>query len=253
MMKQIHTDRLDPTEEQKARMLHNIREGHVQPNRLHRRNRVRRFAALLCAVLVAATSAVIAGGTPFGLQSSRRPKESWSDFGQTASYADKHVPGMKYVESFSTGYTFEKGFAYSTDVKDESWNTIGSYTSIYLHYRNGSQSINLHTETDRNSTAPVSHPEWYRIRIINGIPVYYREWQTISLPSDTQPTPEEEEKYNSGEININWDAQLTSRTESIYYFIKWTENGIDYLLSTYYPGALTEDDFFQMAEEIITS
>lgn len=252
-MKRDLLDRLNPTAEQKARMLYNILGGHVQHNWLHRRNRVRRLAALLCAVLVAATSAAIAGGTPFGLQSSRRTKESWSDFGQTASYADKYVPGMKYVESFSTGYTFEKGIAYSTDVKDKSWNTIGSYTSIYLHYINGSQSINLHTETDRNSTEPASHPEWYRIRIINGIPVYYREWQTISLPSDAQPTPEEEKKFNSGEININWDAQSTSRTESTYCFIKWTESGIDYLLSTYYPGDLTEDDFFQMAEEIITS
>lgn len=252
-MKQDLLDRLNPTEEQKARMLYNIQEGYVQPNRLHHRNRVRRLAALLCMVLVAATSVAIAGGTPFGLQSSRQPKESWSDFYQTASYADKYVPEMKYVQSFSTGYTFEKGFAYSTDVKDESWNTIGSYTNIYLHYTNGSRSLNLHAEINRNSTKPISHPEWYQIRIINGIPVCYREWQTISLPSDTRPTPEEDQKSNSGEININWDAQSTSRTESTYYFIQWTENGISYLLSTYHPGALTEDDFFQMAEEIITS
>ena len=34
MMKQIHTDRLDPTEEQKARMLAGIRRKAAQPRRM---------------------------------------------------------------------------------------------------------------------------------------------------------------------------------------------------------------------------
>ena len=241
----------DPTEEQKARMLHAIR-AQAAP-RPRRRKPVRRMALALCAVLTVAVVGAVAGGTPFALQS-RSGDRTWTDFRETAVIAAEIAPDMKFVERFSTGYAFVSGSERLTDVKDQSWNTIDTKTEVYLTYENetgDSLSLTAGAAADED-TVPVP-AEQYEMRLVGDIPVYYRALHTITLPSGAQPTADEQQRFDAGEININYDAADTVRQESTYYFIRWTDSGTAYHLATYAPAALTPDDFFQMAAELIAA
>lgn len=217
----------------------------------------RRTAIVLCAVLAIAVTGAVAGVIGSGkvayLASSLRWNASWTDFNKTEQYAERNVPGMKYVESFSTGFTFYKGWENWTDKRDEADQTLESYPGIILGYQN-EDGVKVSFDVDPVQTdMQYGENPFEETREIDGIPVGYRAMRSITLPSGTKPTEEEQALFDSGEINIGWDAEDTAREESTFYRVSWVQDGNSYAIYTYQPGDLTKDDFFQMAAEVIAA
>lgn len=215
-----------------------------------RRPFVKRLAAVALVAAVAVTGAV-AGSGVVGWYSSTWLDQNWTDFSQTAEYVQEHVPGAKYIESFSNGYTFEKGYESTVDKRDEGGNTLGSFTGVMLYYKKDGVKFTLEAEPVQEE-GQYSSP-YDTVRTVADTEVHYREIKDITLPPDgsIQPTEEEQEAFERGEINIAYGS--SEREENTFYRVAWIENDIAYSLYTFELGDLTEDDFFQMAREIIAS
>lgn len=221
----------------------------VQPSKVHRPF-AKRLAAVVLVAVVAVTGAVAGSGVT-GWYSNTWLDQNWKEFSQTAEYVQEHVPGAKYVESFSNGYTFDKGYEDTVDKRDESSNILGSFTGILLDYEKDGAQVTL-------DASPVQEEGQYTspydtVRTVGDTEVHYREMKNITLPPDgsIQPTAEEQAAFERGEINIAYVS--STREEDTFYSVSWIENDISYSIYTFDPANLKEDDFFQMAQEIIQS
>lgn len=247
-------------------MLHQCAEGLEAPDTLKTRidfalkngvkpSKVRRpFAKRLAAAALVAALAVtgaVAGSGVTGWYSNTWLDQNWKDFSQTAEYVQEHVPGAKYVESFSNGYTFDKGYENTVDKRDDSGNTLGSFTEVMLNYEKNGAEVTLGAELVQEEGQYTS--PYDTVRTVGDIEVHYRAMKDITLPPDgsIRPTEEEQAAFERGEINIAYGS--SAREEHTFYSVSWIENDISYSIYTLNPGDLTEDDFFQMAQEIIES
>jgi len=204
-----------------------------------------------CIVAAVGVTGAIAGSGVVSLSSHTYHDKAWKSFSDTASYAEQYVPEAKYIESFSNGYTFQKGNTSTVSKNDENYHSLGTYTDLFLIYGKDGKSVFFEAGPVQEDLSYES--EFGTVRKVGDIDVRYREMFSIYLPPDgsIKPTAEEQAKFDAGEINIGYGTE--TREEMTYYAVKWVENGISYDISTYEPGELTEDDFFQMASEIINS
>lgn len=239
---------LEAPDKLKTRIDFALKNG-VKPSKV-RRPLAKRLAAVALVAVVTVTGAVAGSGVK-GWYSSTWLNQNWKDFSQTAAYVQEHVPGAKYVESFSNGYTFDKGYEDTVAKRDESGNTLGSFTGILLDYEKNEAHVTL-------DASPVQEEGQYTspydtVRTVGETEVHYRAMKSITLPPDgsIQPTAEEQAAFERGEINIAYGS--SARKEDTFYSVSWIENDISYSIYTMEPCGLTEDDFFQMAREIIES
>lgn len=117
----------------KTRIDFAIRSGEAQAP-VRRRPKWGKKLAAVCMVAALAVTGAVAGSGVVGWYSSTMLNQNWTDFSETAEYVQEHVPGAKYVASFSNGYTFDKGYEDTVDKRDDSGNTLGSFTGIMLTY-----------------------------------------------------------------------------------------------------------------------
>lgn len=217
----------------------------------------RRRTIAVCAVLAVAVTGVAAGvigsGKTAYLAETLRWNATWTDFDKTAQYAEDNVPGMKYVKEFSNGLTFVKGWENWTDKRDEEHNTLGSYPGMILRYQNEEGTEVSLDAAPVQADMPYEPSPFAEIREIDGVQVGYHAMRSITLPSGTKPTEEEKAQFDSGEININWDSEDAPREEATFYRVSWEQDAVGYTIYTYDPGNMTEDDFFQMAAEVIAA
>ncbi len=204
-----------------------------------------------CAVAAIAVTGAIAGGGVMSVSSHSYHDKAWKDFDETASYAEQYVKDAKYLESFTNGYTFEKGNTDTCSKNDENGNSLGLFTGIMLSYEKDGAALLFDAEPVQEEFNYSS--EYDTVRTIDDVDVSYREMFCIYLPPDgsEKPTAEEQAKFDAGEINIGYGSE--TREEQTYYVVRWVEDGISYNIGTYDPADLTEDDFFQMASEVIGS
>ncbi len=238
---------LETPDQLKTRIDFALRSGEAQaPAR--RPKWGKKLAAVCLVAALAVTGAVAGSGAVTGWYSSSRFADEWNDFSETAEY----MPDAKYIESFSNGFVFEKGCEQPVDKRDESNNTIETFTGINLTYKKGDVDLIFGAEpVQEDASYSVNDSEYGTNRMIGDVKVHYYAMPMIVLPADAEPTAEEQAAFDRGEINIAWDGANTEREDITWHSVSWIEDGISYRISTLNPGDLTENDFFQMAQEVI--
>lgn len=239
---------LEAPDRLKTRIDFALRSGETQAP-VRRRPKWGKKLAAVCLVAALAVTGAVAGSGVVGWYSSTMLNQSWTDFAETAEYVQEHVPGAKYVASFSNGYTFDKGYEDTVDKRDDSGNTLGSFTGIMLTYEKDGADLTFAAEPVQEEGEYTS--PYDTVSTVAGTEVHYREMKGIALPGDgsIQPTAEEQAAFERGEINIAYGS--SEREENTFYRVSWIEDGLAYSIYTYNPGTLTADDFFQMAQEVI--
>ena len=241
---------LQAPERLKTRIDFALRSGEQQAS-VRRRPQWGKKLAAACLVAALAVTGAVAGSGVTGWFSATRWDKSWKDFAQTAQYAQEHVAGAQYVSSFTNGYEFVTGSESTTDKRDDGNHTLESFTGLLLTYQKDGATVTADINPVQEEAVYTS--PYDTVRTIADIEVHYREMPCIFLPADgsVQPTAEELEQQENGEINISYGTQ--AREENTFYRVSWIRDGLAYSIGTYDPGTLTEDDFFQMAQEVIES
>ena len=239
---------LEAPDKLKTRIDFAIRSGEAQAPARRRAKWGKKLAAV-CLVAALAVTGAVAGSGVVGWYSSTMLNQNWTNFGKTAEYVQEHVPSAKYVEAFSNGYTFDRGYENTTDKKDESGNTLGSFTSVMMDYEKDGTEMTFEVEPVQEEGEYTS--PYDTVRTVADTEVHYREMKGITLPPDgsIQPTAEEQAAFERGEINIAYGS--SEREENTFYRVSWIEDGFFYSIYTLDSGDLTENDFFQMAQEVI--
>ncbi len=208
----------------------------------------KKLAAVIIVAAVAVTGAV-AGSGVVSISSHTYHDKAWKAFNETEAYAEMYVPDAKYVESFENGYKFASGNTSTASKDDATGNSLGTFTDLYLTYEKDGADIYF-------EAGPVQDDLTYgsifdTVKNIGDVEVHYRELFNIFLPPDesVKPTEEEQKRFENGEINIAYGTE--TREEKTYYTVRWIENDIAYTISCFDPAGLTEDDFFNMAAEVI--
>ncbi len=208
----------------------------------------KKLAAAVIVAAVAVTGAV-AGSGVVSITSHTYHDKAWKAFNETEAYAEMYVPDAKYVESFENGYKFASGNTSTASKDDATGNSLGTFTDLYLIYEKDGSDIYF-------EAGPVQDEITYdsifdTVKNIEGVDVHYRNLLSIYLPPDgsEMPTEEEQKRFENGEINIAYGTE--TREEKTYHTVRWIENDIAYDISCFDTADLTEDDFFNMAAEVI--
>lgn len=243
-------DGLKAPDKLKTRVDFAIRSGAPLPK--SRMKTWKRNAIALCAVLAVAVGGAFAGGKVVSWSTHSYIANGWTDFDKTASEAEAISPDLKVVDSFLSEFTFVQGNRDSIDKVDESGNKVESFPLLTLRYKND-KDVSLDVSVEPVQPEGIYDDPFDETRQIGDVTVGYRAIPQIFLPGDEseKPTAEEQAKMDAGEINIAYGTE--TREERNYYRVHWVENGLTYSIATFDESDLTADDFFQMAEDLITA
>lgn len=212
------------------------------------------LAAALCLTVVGA----LASGQFSALQTSLRTEDmrfSAEDLQQdTARVADGiAVPGQL------AGYAFQKGAVEYTDKLDDDGNRLSTYPSVAADYGtsiNGDGTVLTYTaraydsELDGPEATPAQSYEGQprETREIGGVTVSYRADRYLFLPSDEQPTAEEQALADNNELYISYGVD--EREQAVYQHISWQAGDVVYGLYTT-DTTLSADELFAAAADAI--
>ena len=207
------------------------------------------LTAAACVVFLSATA--LAAGAVTSITSWNRPDTRTTNFEDLSQIEEKSGIDVTAIDSFSNGYSFDYMEVEELTTQDDAGNDIASYKGISMEYtKEGSPDLYLSMDpteafgesSDESATA---------VKEYEGIKLYYNYDEYLSLPVDEEPTEEErlrEETDNHFFISDGSDERCTDYVSSVIFDI----DGITYCLMSF-DTSMTADDFFQMAEEIITA
>jgi len=154
----------------------------------------------------------------------------------------------KTIDAFDNGFSFEKAYIVNTKGLDDNDATVEEFKEIDYSYKAADgQKINLSISKPPVQEEPVNDPN-AQITTFNGIDLTYSAQNYRFVPPDYQLTEEDKAAEASGEVVFSYGSDEV--TDSAMQFLSWSDAGINYLLLAQDTN-LTQDDFINMAKEII--
>ena len=182
-----------------------------EEKKMKRFNMKKAVIATVAAVMVFGTLAVASSGVKFiASHSSVIPDYTkYSDL----STAETSVGVITNApENFSNGYRFSGINIVENSYENEEHNTIDSFRSISIRYKNGSDSVSYDVDPRPINAGYTSHST--DIIEENGITYYYNELHSKWVPGNYQPTDEEKAQVEAGTLNIGYGADKISYSDS---------------------------------------
>lgn len=218
------------------------REREEKPRR-KRINLRRTVIAAIAAVMLLSVTAYAASGE----MGSWNAKETGRKFRElpTAEYCLSelgYVPLM--TESFANGYSFTEGGIEEKSFTDKSGGVMEEYLSLSLDYEKDGDKLSL--SADKFHTALDMSGD--NSRVMGGVKVVYDSYINKVVPADYELTAEDIEARDSGELVFSYGAEYPElvHVQSVF----WELDGVKYFM-TQLDGALTEEELFAMAGELI--
>ncbi len=218
-------------------------KGREEKPRTKRTNLRRTVIAAIAAVMLLSVTAYAASGE----MGSWNAKETGRKFRElpTAEYCLSelgYVPLM--TESFENGYSFTDGGIEEKSFTDKSGGVIEEYRSLSLNYEKEGDRLSL--DVDKFHTALDMSGD--KSRVIGGVEVIYDSYVNKVVPLGYELTAEDKAARDSGELVFSYGSEYPEivHVQSVF----WDMDGIKYFM-TQLDGALTEEELFTMAGELI--
>ena len=215
---------------------------------VHRR--VRRVALLAAVVSLFFTITAYALGSPVGIL-------SWSlgqglgrnDFRFLPAYERQVGFPVSAVEEFSNGYRFrELSLVHSSPV-DAEGNALAENLGLNLRYEKAdAPDLYLAVEPAALSNEENAPPAT-ETREIGGVTVRYHYSVYMAVPADYRPTPEEEARVASGELQIGYGSDAVQVNP--FADIGFVSGDVRYTLLCF--ADYDADFMFQMAAELLAA
>lgn len=200
--------------------------------------------ATVAAVMVFGTLAVAAGGVKF-ISSHSSVIPDYTKYADLTTAEDSVGVTTNAPETFSNGYRFSGINIVDNSYENEEHNTIDSFRSISIRYKNGSDSLTYDVDP-RPIDASYKNRSTDTIEE-NGITYYYNELHSKWVPGNYQPTAEEKAQVEAGTLNIGYGASEISYSDS--KSITWEKDGNKYQLFCM-DVDISKDALLNMALEI---
>lgn len=133
------------------------------------------------------------------------------------------------IEEFSNGYVLnEMRISYNQNY-DADGNEVGEVEKILnLNYRNEFKGMQLSLSPDKN--LPIAEKSILEEFEVNGVKVYVTQYIHLMIPEDYEMTEEDLELQAAGILGTGVDGVTTEPRYTYYTNIKWSQNGVEYLL-----------------------
>lgn len=176
---------------------------------------------------------------------------TYGSYEQMAEAETKFGHTVDSVDEFDNGYKFEEARISKMDAFDESGHTVTTVDQLWIDYsKDGGKDLCLVIEADKgvNGGQPKKAPD--ATKEIDGVTVRFDIYTYKLVPADYELTPEDEVnlKRDDYEISYGLDRVEIRQNESLL----WEKDGIIYNLFGW-NTSMTSEDFFRMAEELITA
>ena len=224
--------------------------GSANGGRMKGKLDIRKLGIAVAACLTLFSVTAFAAGEAAGIVSWNRIDTRTSSFEDLAKIEEKAELDITAVEAFSNGYTFDCMEVEEAKTQDEDGNDLRHFKGIDITYvKEGCPWISLSADPAEMYDDP--HEGDTAVRDIDGITVYYNYTECLNLPVDEEPTQEEVERDKNERnfsISVGSDERYTDYCSSVNFEM----NGISYCLLGF-DLDMTEDELFDMAEEIISA
>ena len=196
--------------------------------------------AILC---VLCTGTALAGGKIASYMTGADPQKAVTSYEKVANLEKKTGIAGKEVKSFENGFQFKEANTSFSKGLDESGNTVTKFDELDFSYERDGKTVYLNlSPTDKDSEKPSGHETKYQ-----EITLFYQSDNYKFVPVGYEPTEEEKEQMEKGELYISEGAdQIETQT---YTHVSWTEEHTKYLLSTF--DGISEKELIKMAKELI--
>lgn len=176
---------------------------------------------------------------------------TYRSFEQMAEAETKFGHTVDNVEEFDNGYKFEEARISKMDAYDEAGHTITTVDQLWIDYnKEGGKDLCLVIEADKgvNNAQPKKAPD--ATKEIEGVTVRFDIYTYKFVPANYELTPEDEAnlKRDDYEISYGMDHVEIRQNESLL----WEKDGVIYNLFGW-DTSMDSEDFFRMAEELITA
>lgn len=154
----------------------------------------------------------------------------------------------KAIGTFTNGFSFKNATIVNTQGKDDNGNVVEKSKQIdYTYASSDGREITLAID---NSKYPAKDADKSNSKITayNGIDLKYSEQKYKFVPADYQMTAQDKKDETSGEVVFSYGTDRVNI--HMYKFLSWSDEDLNYLL-TGRDIALSQDDFVEMAKEII--
>lgn len=176
--------------------------------------------ATVAAVMVFGTLAVASGGVKF-ISSHSSVIPDYTEYADLSTAENSVGVITNAPEAFSNGYRFSGINIVDNSYENEEYNTIDSFHSISIRYKNGSDSLTYDVDP-RPLDASYKNRSTDTIEE-NGITYYYNELHSKWVPGDYQPTAEEKAQVEAGTLNIGYGVSEIFYSDS--KSITWEKDG----------------------------
>lgn len=181
--------------------------------------------ATIAAVMALGTLAVASGGVKY-IASHSSVIPDYTKYADLATAEGSVGVATGAPESFANGYRFNGINIVENSYENEEHNTIDSFRSISIRYKNGSDTLSydvdprpINEKLKNSSTDTIEE---------NGVTYYYNELHSKWVPGNYEPTAEEKAQVEAGTLNIGYGAAEISYSDS--KSITWEKNGNTYEL-----------------------
>ena len=205
------------------------------------------------AVIIAAAAAVAMLGTITAVGAGTIEGLFTSVNTQNVDYSsEEEIKGAKSVlgavpkapDQFSNGLKLEAGYLSPVNGVDASGTVVGSYPGLSVSYGTEvSLFIEKIPDSMKQDTKNLDETAEY-----NGIALELTADHYLFLPPDAQPSSEDQELEQTGELYISYGTDKEER--KTFQMVSWEEDGLSYMLSTF-SEEYGFEDLIQMAKEVI--
>lgn len=176
--------------------------------------------ATVAAVMVFGTLAVASSGVKF-MASHSSVIPDYTKYADLSTAENSVGVATNAPESFSNGYRFNGINIVENSYENEEHNTIDTFHSISIRYKNGSDSLSY--DVDPRPIMAGFADSATDIIEENGITYYYNEMHSKWVPGNYEPTDEEKAQVEAGTLNIGYGADKISYSDS--KSITWEKDG----------------------------
>lgn len=201
--------------------------------------------AAAAAVVMLGTITAVGAGTIEGLFTSVNKQNVDYSSGEEIKSAESVLGSVpKAPDQFSNGLKLEAGYLSPVNGVDASGAVVGSYPGLSVSY--GTE-VSLFIEKipdlmKQDAKSPDETAEY------NGIALELTADHYLFLPPDAQPSAEDQELEQTGELYISYGTDKEER--KTFQMVSWEEDGLSYMLSTF-SEEYGFEDLIQMAKEVI--
>lgn len=199
--------------------------------------------AMMC---VLCAGGVFAGGKIAYSKSGSSPLNDVTVYEEMPKEMKKLGYGAKMTESFSNGYTFERGQVKTVDCMDDAGNTVASYAELMAYYEKAGEA-----KVTYIVCKPVDKTREGEKINLDGLDAYYKVDHYRFVPAGYQISEEEKALMDKKELYLSYGSDKVE--DMNVKFFSWEEDGITYRFMVMDETNMGADDFMQMAREVIAA